>query len=158
MDANSDGIKDYLQKVPFITFQPVNQSICLTVTTSATFSVTATNTGGSYQWQVSTNGGTSWTNTGTNSTSLSLTAITAAMDLNQYRVLLTNTAYACSPLTSNVATLRAFATVPAQPGAITGNTTVCPSISLGYGITAMTQTLAYNWTLPAGWITNRGDG
>ena len=45
---------------PVITVQPVNKTIY--ATGSASFSVTATGTGLAYLWQVSSNGGTAWTN------------------------------------------------------------------------------------------------
>jgi hypothetical protein len=42
-----------------ISAQPASVDICLPLNT-ASFSVTAAGTGLTYQWQVSTNGGTSW--------------------------------------------------------------------------------------------------
>src|SRR5678815_4896489 len=50
-----------------ITVQPSNATQC--ETTNATFTVTATGTSLSYQWEESTNGGVSWTSVGANSNS-----------------------------------------------------------------------------------------
>ncbi len=40
---------------------------------------------------------------------------------------------------------------PAQPGAITGSSTVCASSSQTYSIGTVTGATAYTWTLPSGW-------
>ena len=42
-------------------------------------------------------------------------------------------------------------TVPAQPGAITGNSKVCANSAQTYSITAVANTNTYTWTLPSGW-------
>ena len=54
------------------------------------------------------------------------------MSFNQYQGKIVEPCLCCSPLYSNSATLRAFASVPAQPGLITGNAIVCPSVSFRY--------------------------
>jgi hypothetical protein len=41
--------------------------------------------------------------------------------------------------------------VPAQPGTITGNVTVCPGSPQSYSITAVAGATSYTWTLPSGW-------
>lgn len=80
--------------------QPSSQS---TVTgATATFSVTATGVS-TYQWQLSTNGGTSWTNiAGATSATYTTPATTLAMNNYRYRVHLAN---ACNTVNSNAATL-----------------------------------------------------
>ncbi len=40
---------------------------------------------------------------------------------------------------------------PAQPGAISGTTTVCQGTSQTYSVSAVTGATSYNWTLPSGW-------
>jgi hypothetical protein len=42
-------------------------------------------------------------------------------------------------------------TLPAQPGAITGNTTVTSGTSQTYSIAAVSGATSYTWTLPSGW-------
>ena len=87
-------------------------AVVLTVTAATaanTFSVTASSTGSgasiTYQWQVSTNSGTNFTDVsgGTNQT-LALTGLTAAENGNQYRVKLNN-GIGGAELNSNAATL-----------------------------------------------------
>lgn len=164
-DANTDATFDFLQRIPFISNQPTNANICLTSTTNTSFAVTAVNTGGTYQWQVSTDNGNSWatiTNggvySGATSATLVLTGISATYDLYQYRLQLSNIAYVCSPLNSDAAVLRAFNGTPTQPGIITGLTSICSSINSNYSIAPNPATLTYNWTVPAGWVINGGNG
>ena len=84
-----------------ITTQPTNQAS--TTGTAATFTVAASNVA-SYQWQVSTNGGTSWSNVGTSSNSYTTPATTLAMNGYLYRVLVSGTA-PCGAVISSEATL-----------------------------------------------------
>ena len=74
-----------------ITTQPTATTVCTGA--NATFTVTATGFAPlTYQWQVSTTGtGGTFTNIGTNSATLTLTAVTAAMNNNFYHVIVTNT-------------------------------------------------------------------
>jgi hypothetical protein len=98
--------------LPTITVQPTNQSS--TFASSATFSVTATSPDSgtlAYQWQVSTNSGSTWSNVsgGSGATTASYTTATLAMSANgrQYRVNVTNSkdGATSSPVTSSSATL-----------------------------------------------------
>ena len=41
--------------------------------------------------------------------------------------------------------------IPAQPGSITGNTTVCNGTSQSYSVVAIPGATSYTWTLPSGW-------
>lgn len=83
---------------------PVSSSIAAPAT--ATFSVSATAGSPTYQWQISTDSGTTWNNvsTGTGGTTSSYTtpATTTGMNGYKYRVIATN---GCGTHTSAVATL-----------------------------------------------------
>jgi beta-glucanase (GH16 family) len=46
---------------------------------------------------------------------------------------------------------RGTCTSPAQPGAITGNTTVSPGSTQTYSIASVANATSYTWTLPSGW-------
>ena len=71
----------------------------------ATFSVSATGTGLTYQWQVSTNGGMTFTNiSGATGATYTVTA-TSVVSGNKYRVIVSGTAACGSSITSNVALL-----------------------------------------------------
>ena len=92
---------------PVISVQPVSQAVCAGST--VTFSVTASNVS-SYQWQLSSNGGTTYTNIiGANSPSYSLLITFVSQNSYRFRVILMNQ---CNVTTSNVATL----TVHSLPG------------------------------------------
>jgi len=85
---------------PVITTHPVNKTV--TEGQTATFTVAASGSGLSYQWQWSNNVGSTWTNVGTNSTSYT-TAATGISDSGaQFHCVVTNSAG--SP-TSSAATL-----------------------------------------------------
>jgi hypothetical protein len=101
---------------PAITTQPANDAVCETGNIS--FSVVATGTT-QYQWQVSTNGGSSWTDiAGATTSTLSLTNVSTTMDGYMYRVQLRN-GTCLSPVSSNPATLtvnnRPTVTIAASP-------------------------------------------
>lgn len=86
---------------PSITSQPSNRSICGTQNTS--FSVTASGTGLSYQWQV--NFGTGWTNyvnASSSTATLSLTNVSTSYNGYLFRCYVTGT---CGSTTSNSGTL-----------------------------------------------------
>lgn len=92
-----------------ITTQPINKQQCIGLNT--TFDVVATGPGLTYQWQVSTGGPfTNLSNTapysGVTTATLTITNITAGLDNNQYRVVLTTTG-SC-PLNSNAGILTAY--------------------------------------------------
>lgn len=94
-----------------ITTQPSNQ---LTFNNgNAVFSVTVGSSGTiQYQWQLSTNGGSSWSNitnggiySGATTASLNLTGVTLTQNGYDYRVIITNSNYACGPFPSAPADL-----------------------------------------------------
>ncbi|WP_439151051.1 hypothetical protein [Winogradskyella sp.] len=79
---------------------------------SAFFTVVSHNAS-SYQWQVSTDGGTSWSNIGTDNSALTITNVQLTDDGNLYQVIITN---ACGTTTSNAATLTVTASTIFNPG------------------------------------------
>lgn len=86
-----------------VTTQPADITICETGNVS--FTVAGSGAGVLYQWQVSTDGGTNYTNiVGATSATLNVNAVTASMNNNRYRVLLSN-ATCIVPTASNGARL-----------------------------------------------------
>lgn len=124
---------------PAITTQPQSTSAC--ATTVANFSVVATNAL-AYQWQVSTNGGSTFTNVATGGTSAnySVAGITTALNNNQYRVLVTGQ---CGVTTSNAATL----TVQTAPAITTApqSATLCLNSPVTFTVAATGTSLVYQW-------------
>ncbi|MEZ5018221.1 MAG: hypothetical protein R2800_14275 [Flavipsychrobacter sp.] len=135
-----------INTLPAITAQPVNSTICEGTNTS--FSVTATGTSITYQWQVSTNGGATWTNlanggiySNATTATLNLTAASVAVNNNQYRCVVSGT---CTPAaTSNAATLtiNTAPVVTVQPV----NSTICPGANTSFSVTATGTALTYQW-------------
>lgn len=124
-----------------ISAQPADVELCLP-TNAASFSVSAAGTGLTYQWQVSTNGGTSWTNlAGETSATLNLTGITAAFNGNQYRVVLNGTC--TTDLNSSAATLVVNSPVDItdQPDSIN----VCSGNTVTFHVEATGSTITYQW-------------
>jgi len=134
---------------PTITAQPANQTV--TAGQNATFTVLASSTPTpTYQWQVSTNGGGTFTNlangapySGVTTTALTITAAAAGLSGNQYRAVATNSQGSATStaalLTLNVAP--AFTAqptnqtiVPTQNGTFTATVTGTPTPTLQWQV------------------------
>ncbi|MEY2692723.1 MAG: hypothetical protein RIT03_1113, partial [Bacteroidota bacterium] len=124
-----------------ISAQP-NNSVSLEGS-DATFSVNATGTGLTYQWQVSTDSGSSWNNASGTSTNSSFTesSITASMAGYQYRCIVSGTS-PCGSVTSSVATLSISSTaITSQPA----SATICSTASNTFTIATSGTTPTYQW-------------
>jgi uncharacterized protein (TIGR02145 family) len=139
---------------PDFIFQPVNKTICSGE--NAEFSISATGTSLSYQWQESSDNGASWHNiynggsapgySGCNGYTLSLRNVPVSYHNFKYRCVVTGS---CQPyVTSNVATLNVGSTPPmisSQPidQVVSGTCSASFSIvSPGYGVN-------YHWQVSA---------
>ncbi|HMU44708.1 MAG TPA: T9SS type A sorting domain-containing protein [Chitinophagaceae bacterium] len=139
-NATSNPALLTVNTLPAITAHPQNVNIC--AGSSATFSVTATGTGLTYQWQVSTDGGTTYTNiTGETASSLTINPVTLAMNNNRYRCVVSG---ACTPAaTSNAAILTTATSIvittnPANP-------TICEGTNTSFTVAATGSGLNYQW-------------
>ena len=115
---NSDSALLTVYDVVAIGTQPTNQSVC--EATSVSFTAAATGSGLAYQWQFSTNGGTSWSNVASAGTAATYTisSPTGAMSGNQYHVIVSGTS-PCSAVTSDAATLNVISvSVAASPSSV----------------------------------------
>jgi hypothetical protein len=124
---------------------------------AATFSVTASVTQSatlSYQWQKSTNSGSTFTAIGgATSSSLALTGLVSGDDASQYRVVVSATGGASS-VTSNAATL----TVAASSKVFSSVTALAGGTVSGQGTSTLTFTrtageFKVQFTIPAGTLT-----
>ena len=112
-----------INAAPAITVQPTNLTVC--ASSPAIFWVGATGAGLTYQWQLSGDGGTTFTNISDTATNASYTNLVAALtdSGNQYQVIVSG---ACNPAVTSAPpaalTVNAPATVNAGP-----NQTVCAS-------------------------------
>ena len=127
--------------LPAIGTQP--QSVTLCVGGSNTFSATATGTSLTYQWQLSTDGGTTWNNiSGATTSSYAANTVTLSQNTQRYRVVVSG---ACTPpATSNAAVLTVIApvSVTAQPA----NVELCSGSTATFNVTGSSvQTIVYQW-------------
>jgi hypothetical protein len=131
-----------------ITGQPVNVASCEGSTVS--YSVTATGAALTYAWEVSTNGGTSWSsatggiysNEGTST--LTLTGIATSHHNNQYRVQVGSS---CGPgVTSIVRTLTVNENPEISVGGNPSGSTICENTGTSFSVNAGATTLpTYQW-------------
>ncbi len=122
---------------PAITTHPQAQQVCMG--RNVTFSVTPASPVVSYQWQVSINGGATYANlAGQTNASLQLTDVTASLNGNRYRVILTGQ---CNTTISNGALLTVYA-LPAISLSANPATAIMPgtSTTLTYLVTPGSST------------------
>ncbi|MGC4103494.1 GEVED domain-containing protein [Ferruginibacter sp.] len=129
-----------------ITSQPPNTTVCIGNGTS--IALAATGTGLTYQWQVSTNSGTSYSNiaatgpySGVTTNTLAISSTTAAMNGYMYKCILNGT---CTP--ANTASAAALLTVN-SPTTITtqpANFATCYNNFAFFNVAA-TGTVSYQW-------------
>jgi sugar lactone lactonase YvrE len=110
----------YLPTPAMITAEPTNLTVC--AGSPAIFSVDAVGGGLTYQWQVSRDGGNTFTNISDLATNASYTNLVTQLtdNSNQYRVVVTG--MIGSPATSAPAVLTVYAAATASAG---GNQTIC---------------------------------
>ena len=138
---------------PTISSAPTDQTVC--AGSNATFTVTASGSGTlSYQWQESTNGGSAWSNVGTNSNTYTITAPTASQTGYKYKVIISTL---CGTTTSNIVTL----TVNTAPAITTNpsNASVCEGSSNTFTAAATGTGISYQWQVSTGGgFSNVGSG
>ena len=125
-----------------ITAQPMAQVACIPA--AASFSVTAVGSCLSYQWQVSTNNGNSYTDIPSATGSTYTTGVTSpALNGNLYRVIISSTCLASMPVTSNAVALTAInpVVVTQNPIAQSG----CALDNYTFNVTATGGNLSYQW-------------
>ncbi|NVO01303.1 MAG: hypothetical protein HXX09_01240 [Bacteroidetes bacterium] len=122
--------------------QPSNQTTCSNAPSIA-FSVSATGSGLTYQWQVSTNAGASWSNIGgATSSTYTISTPGIALNGNEYHVIVSGSS-PCSAVTSNTVTLIVIGvSTAASSGSICANTAVVLTATP----TAGSPTLSYSWS------------
>ncbi|MBM1107963.1 VCBS repeat-containing protein [Aurantibacter crassamenti] len=124
-NGNGNSVFDYIEATtePLIIDQPIDREICPTGNT--TFVVNASNSN-TYQWQLFN--GTTWDDlsdggihSDTDAATLVITNASLSDNGNEYRVIVSHSAYICSELTSDEVTLTV-----AQPSVDAGsNQTIC---------------------------------
>ncbi len=138
---------------PAISSQPSARSTC--AGSATTFSVGGSGTGLSWQWQVSTNGGSTWSNvsnggsySGATSTTLSVTP-TGGMNGYLYRAVASGT---CGSATSGSAALTVN-TAPTGVSASASPNPICVGATLGLSASASGAT-SWSWSGPGGFSSS----
>ena len=140
--ATSTNLVVTIHAVPAITSQPVSLTVC--AGSPAIFAATATGAGLTYQWELSQDGGVTFTNVSATATNASYTnAVTVLADNgNQYKVVVGGS---CTPSqTSDIAALTVHAPATASAGSnqtiCAGNDTAALGGTVGGGATGGTWT------------------
>lgn len=151
--ATSNIFTASVNAAPLVSLQPVSQSPCSGG--SSSFSITASGTGITYQWQVSTNGGTSWSNISNSSPYSSVTTNTLAvnpvasgMNNYQYHCVVSGT---CNPAASSNAGILTVTTLSSVTAG--SNTPVCSGQALNLNSTPG-GAISYSWSGPNGFSNN----
>lgn len=144
-----------VNQLPAVTSNPANATACAGA--NATFTVTATGAGITYQWQESTNGGTTYANitnggiySGATTPTLTLTGVTNAMNNYRYRCVISGTCPPAANSTGAILTVNALPVVTISPvgqqcGGVPGTN--------GLALTASGAS-TYTWAPIAGLYTN----
>jgi hypothetical protein len=141
-NAVSNGALLTVTSAASITGQPANTSVCLN--SSASFTVAASGSTLTYQWQVSTDGGTNWTPiAGATSATYTIANVTSAMNNNQYRAVV----FSCGPTGTNSAAAVLAITNPANITAQPADVTVCPGANATFSTTVNGTSLTYQWQI-----------
>ena len=126
-----------------VSTQPVDQVACEGA--NASYVVAGSGAGILYQWQISTDGGATWNNIGgANSATYVATAVTAGMNGNRYRCLLSN-ATCTTPGISNAGllTVNRLPAISSNPSDVT----ICVGASNTFSVAASGTGIGYQWQL-----------
>ncbi len=141
-----------------IATQPQNTSIA--EGGSAAFSVTASGSGLTYQWQVSTNGGSSWSNSPADGNKTATLTVPATMSRNGYKYRCVVKSSSGGSATSSAATLTVTAAVKitAQPKSVS----IAEGGSATFSVAASGSGLTYQWQVStnggSSWSNSPADG
>ncbi len=140
--ATSTGAILTVGDAAFVTSQPTSTTIC--IGSNATFTVAATGTSLTYQWQVSMDGGATWANiTGQTGTTLTLSSVTIGQNGNQYRAVV----FSCTPTGINSTAATLTVNTPVSIGTQPTASTLCSGGNTGFTVAATGTSLNYQWQL-----------
>ncbi|MBI5857497.1 MAG: peptidase [Sphingobacteriales bacterium] len=119
---------------------PADQTVC--AGTNAPFAVSATGAI-TYQWQVSTNGGASYSDiAGANASAYTASAVTLGMNGNLYRCIVSG--FCTLPVTSNAGMLTVIA--PVSVGSQPAGAEICSGSDISMSVSGTsTQPIVYQW-------------
>ncbi|MBI3141325.1 MAG: immunoglobulin domain-containing protein, partial [Bacteroidetes bacterium] len=134
---------------PAITASPSNATVC--ATGDPTYTITATGTSLTYQWQEDNGGGfanlaNNGTYSGVTTTTLTITDATAGMDGYDYRCVVSGTCTPSATSSSASLTVQTAPNVTADPS----DATVCVNDDPSFTVTATGSSLTYQWQVDNG--------
>lgn len=122
-----------------ITKQPSGQTVC--DSSDVAFSANAVGAGLSYQWQLSTDKGNTWSNiNGATNSTLNLTQVISGDSGNQYHLVVSGT---CNNVTSTDVTLQVIPQTIISKNPISQS--VCDSSTVSFSVAATGNNLTYQW-------------
>ncbi len=142
-NQNSSSALLTVNTLPAISASPQDAQLC--VGSNNTFSVTATGSGITYQWQLSTDGGASWNNiAGATASTYTVSGITAGMNGNRYRCIVTGLCPPAATSGTAILTVISAVSISNQPS----NAAVCAGGNTGFSVSGNSvQTILYQWQL-----------
>lgn len=151
--ATSNAATLTVNSLPAITSQPSASTVCAGTGTS--FSVGASGTNLTYQWQVSTDGGVNYNNvtgaiySGSTTSTLTLSSsVSTSYNNYYYRCVVSGT---CTPSVNSSGAKLTVNSTPTAPSSISGYNSICANTNQYYSTTAVSGATSYSWTLPSGW-------
>jgi hypothetical protein len=145
--VNSLAASLKVNTAPAVTVQP-SASIGICSLQNASFSVSATGTALSYQWQLSTDGGISYNNlsnggvySNVTTATLNITGATISMNTYKYRCVITGT---CSPAATTLASTLSVYT-PVSVSANPVNVMICEKSNASFSVSATGTSPSYQW-------------
>lgn len=133
--------------LPAIATQPTNVAQC--TGTSVSFSVGATGSAITYQWQVSTDGGTNYSDiSGATAATYTIASTVLSQNNNRYRCVVSGACAPAATSTAAILTLSAAPTITSNPVA---SASICEFGSTSFVVAATTPvgTLTYQWQASA---------
>jgi subtilisin-like proprotein convertase family protein len=148
-----------VNQLPAVTTPPSNATVCEGGTT--TFTAATSGAGTTFQWQVSTDGGATWTNltntppySGVNGSTLTVGPVTNAMNNYRYRIVVSGTCPPSATSASGTLTVNPLPVITIVPGPVT-----CGGVAGSNGtlLTASSPTgTGFTWSPATGLYTNSG--
>ncbi len=150
--ATSNSATLTIHTQPNISIQPVSQTKCEGQSTA--FSISATGSNLTYQWQVSTNGGSTWGNlsnggvyTGATTSSLNLANIPVSFNSYRYRCVVTGSCPTAKTSSTAILTVNSPVVITNQP---TSAVTICSGDNTSLTVAATGTGITYRWYVNAG--------
>ena len=138
-NVRGDETLSFVNGKPLIGTQPANASVC--VGANHTFSLTATGSNLSYQWQLSTDGGSTYNNiSGANASAYTVTGVTAGMNNYRYRCIVSG----CPPSVTSDAAILTVASAPVLNSSPV-NAAACEGGNASFTVSASGSSISYQW-------------